>query len=77
MNKLKLIWAIIWRAVIGSTIAWNVVGGPLTPSIYYPEIENLQRLLGDLVLLTSILLSCWWVLKNKQRWLGDDRSSDK
>ena len=71
---IRLIWAIIWRGLIASTVTWKIVGGPLS-SRNYPKLDDVQMLLGISVLVVSFWLSTWYVTSNKCRWLKTEKSS--
>lgn len=71
---IRLIWAIIWRGLVASTITWKVVGGPLSPT-NYPKLENVQLVLSIVVLAVSFWLSAWYVSANKDRWLRSKNTS--
>jgi hypothetical protein len=71
---IRLIWAVIWRGLIASTVTWKVVGGPLS-SNNYPKLDNVQLILGVAVLIVSFGLSAWYVKTNRELWLKSKKGS--
>jgi len=71
---IRLIWAVVWRVLIGSTLAWNVIGGPLKSTSSYPyEMEFINFILAQVIFIGSIILSIIYVRQNKERWLADKK----